>query len=55
MKYKNYKIEKSGDNYRILDPSGGYLEEVAVNIQTAKKWIDWDIAEKREAAEKKVS
>lgn len=47
-KYKDYTIEKSGDNFYVKDPSGHRaFGEVPASIETAKKWIDQDIIEKR--------
>ena len=52
QKYKGYTIEESGMNFYVTDPSGHRaFEDVPATIETAKKWIDWDIYEKR----KKVS
>lgn len=47
MKYKGYKIEKSGGNYRVKTPSNTVWAELAVSVKTAKKWIDADINERR--------
>jgi len=48
--YKGYTIEPSGDNFYVKDPSGHRaFGEVPASIETAKKWIDMDIAEKRKA------
>jgi hypothetical protein len=50
-KYRGYTILKSGNNYRVKDPAGFYAwSEPAVNIQTAKKWIDAHLAEAQEIA-----
>ena len=43
MKYRGYTIEKSGFNYRVRNERGNYIEGVAANIQTAKKWIDAEL------------
>jgi hypothetical protein len=48
QKYRDYTIEKSGDNFYVRDPSGHRaFGEVPATIETAKKWIDLDIHEKR--------
>ena len=48
QKYKGYTIEKSGFNFYVTDPSGHRaFGEVPASIETAKKWIDLDIREKR--------
>ena len=56
MEYKGYTIEKSGDNYIVKTPppSNTRWAELAVNLATAKKWVDADLNEKRVQAEKKV-
>ena len=47
QKYRDYTIEKSGDNFYVKDPSGHRaFGEVPASIETAKKWIDQDIHEK---------
>ena len=54
--YKGYSIEKSGDNFYVKDPKGSRaFGEVPASIETAKKWIDLEIAEKlnhKKASEK---
>lgn len=51
VKYRDYTIERSGFNFYVKDPSGHRaFEEVAATIQTAKKWIDMEINEKRNKA-----
>lgn len=48
IRYKGYTIEKSGFNFYVKDPSGHRaFGEVPATIETAKKWIDWDVYEKR--------
>ena len=47
LKYRGYTIEESGINYYVTDPSGHRaFGEVPASVETAKKWIDWDIHEK---------
>jgi hypothetical protein len=46
MKYRDYRIEKFGDNYAVKTPSGEMWSELAVNRKTARRWIDAHIAEK---------
>ena len=51
QKYKDYTIDKSGDNFYVTDPSGHRaFGEVPASIETAKKWIDQDIREKGKKA-----
>lgn len=46
IKYKGYTIEESGFNYYIKDPKGHRMEGgVPATVETAKKWIDMEIAE----------
>jgi len=46
MKYRGYTISKSGMNYTVNKPNGERLgAEIAATIETAKKWINWDISE----------
>lgn len=47
MKYKTYTIERSGFNFRVRDPRGSYLAEIAATAATAKRWIDCLIEERR--------
>jgi len=47
MKYRDYTIRRCGDNYCITTPAGETWSELAVNIETAKRWIDCHIAERR--------
>src|SRR3990172_8033351 len=47
QKYRDYTIEKSGDDFYVTDPSGHRaFGEVPSSVETAKKWIDQDIREK---------
>lgn len=49
-KYQGYTIKKDADdNYRVTTPKGETWEDPAVNMATARKWIDADLAEKRAA------
>jgi hypothetical protein len=48
MPYKDYTIERAGDNYTIRKPNGERMEAgTAATLATAKKWIDLDIAERQ--------
>lgn len=38
--YKGYEIVSSGDNFRVKEPTGSYIPEIAASVATAKKWID---------------
>lgn len=51
MKYNGYKLtrDRSTGNYTVRTPDGTGFAEVAVNVKTAKLWVDQDIAEKRAA------
>ena len=44
--YRDYEIVPSGENFRVKTPAGTLFGEVAVNIATAEKWIDADLAAK---------
>lgn len=47
VKYRDYVIEKSGENFYVKSPSGSRaFGETPANVATAKKWIDQEIAEK---------
>ena len=53
--FEGYTIKKdSNDNYRVTTPKGETWKEVAVNLATAKKWINLDIAEKRSSKRESV-
>lgn len=46
MKYRGFKIEKSGEVYIVRKPSGEKAwAEPAINRATAKRWIDAHLAE----------
>ncbi len=48
VKYNGYTIEPSGENFYVTDPSGHRaFGETPASVETAKKWIDQDVAEKR--------
>ena len=48
MKYKGYTIKKNrSDNYVVTTPDGTSWAEQAVNLKTAKKWVDADLIERR--------
>lgn len=48
VRYKGYTIEESGDNFYVKDPKGHRaFGEVPASVQTAKKWIDQEIAGKK--------
>lgn len=47
--YEGYQICASGDNFRVRDSRGYYAwSELAVNIPTARKWIDQHLADLRD-------
>lgn len=50
VRYKDYTIPKSGDNYTVNKPNGERLgAEIAATVETAKRWVRMDIAEKANA------
>jgi hypothetical protein len=50
--YKGYKISKNKSDkhpgYVINTPNGTKWNEIAVNLGHARKWIEWDIFERRQ-------
>lgn len=49
MKYRGYTIKKDeDDNYRVTPPGALPWQEPAVNLKTAKMWVDAHIIERRE-------
>ena len=54
--YKGYTIEQSGDNFYVKDQAGHRaFAEVPCSIETAKKWIDIHLNEKRKDEPKTAS
>jgi hypothetical protein len=49
--YRNYTLKRNprDGNYTVTTPNGTRWAEIAANVQTAKKWVDADLAEKRGA------
>jgi hypothetical protein len=54
MKYRGFKITKTGDVYRVTTPSGEKWAEVAINRATAKRWVDVYINEVRSIERRKT-
>lgn len=53
--YLGYAIERGPDgNYRVRPPTGGWWAEPAATLETAKRWVRLDLAERR-AAEKRAA
>jgi hypothetical protein len=53
--YRDYKIQKGSDgNYTVKTPKGETWREKAVNLETAKKWVDADLIERREHDRRKA-
>lgn len=52
MQYKGYTIKKvtyqDCDNYVVIGPDKRQRSDIAANVTTAKKWIDAEIAERRQ-------
>lgn len=48
MTFKNYtlKRDKETGNYRIQPPNALWWREQAVNLATAKRWVDQHISER---------
>lgn len=48
MKYRGYKIQRSGSNFYVQDARGfRAFTEPAATVEIAKKWIDAMLAELR--------
>jgi hypothetical protein len=53
--YRGYTIEPSGENFMIKDPKGSYMEGARpASVETAKKFIDQEMAEARNAADRRA-
>lgn len=48
MEYKGYKIKRDKDgNYHVTPPNAMRWSDPAANLETAKRWVEQHIAERR--------